>query len=157
MKVRKGITDKQIEQLVEYTQSDEAVRRFTSDAERFGDRESFGKWYNRGKEVYVMDDGEGNLLGLIWFSGEAKKPVYSHTFGLRLYGEARGKGLALGFMETVFSMFEQNNPGVTGYWLEAFDNNLPAIAVYTKFGFKKSSPPDENNRVLMLFAGKRYG
>jgi len=42
--IKKGILDKQIDQLIEYSLNDESVGKLTSDRERFKNRQAFEKW-----------------------------------------------------------------------------------------------------------------
>jgi len=145
-KIEKGISEKQIDQLLEYSLLDESVNKFTSDRERFKDRQAFNEWRKKGREITVMTNDDGDLLGIFW-EGFKEMPLgdkkYNKTFAIRIYGEARGKGLSLGFMENC--MKEK------GYWLETSDDNLAAKALYSKFGFKQVGEVDKDNKIIMIF------
>jgi len=145
-KIKKGISEKQIDQLIEYSLTDESVGKFTSDRERFKDRQAFDEWRKKGREITVMTNDNGDLLGIFW-DGFMEMPLgdkkYDKTFAIRIYGEARGKGLAFGFMKNCIKG--------KGYWLETSDDNLAAKALYSKFGFKQVSEVDENGKIIMVF------
>jgi hypothetical protein len=146
IKFKKGIEDKQIDQLIEYSLTDEAVGKFTHDKERFGSREAFDEWLKKGREITVMTNNNGDLLGIFW-DGTKEMPSgdkkYNKTFGIRIYGEARGKGLSLGFMQKCIKE--------KGYWLETNDKNVVAKKLYAKFGFKQVGGPDEKDEIVMVY------
>ena len=143
---REGILEKQIDQLIEYSKTDESVQRFTADAERFKDRKAFNDWKSKGRKIFTLSDEKDNLLGIIWIGQkeiEVGDKKYDKTFAIRIYGEARGKGLALDFMKK--SVKEK------GIWIECSADNLPAQALYKKFGFELVSKPDKNNKVILVY------
>jgi len=145
-KFRTGITEKQIDQLIEYSLTDESVGKFTHDKERFGDRKAFDEWTKKGRKITVMTNDNGDLLGIFW-DGFMEMPLgdkkYNKTFAIRIYGEARGKGLALGFMKNCIKG--------KGYWLETKDENVAAKGLYNKFGFKQVSDSDEKGEIVMIY------
>lgn len=139
--VQQGILDCHIDQLIEYSQSDLNVRKFTSDSKRFASKEAFFIWQRQGRIIYTLVDGKQNLLGIIWF-GQKDPPIKinaNFTFAIRIYASARGQGLSQGFMQLAFNdLFKhQKPPHLSGIWLETSSDNLSAIHVYQKFGFKK--------------------
>lgn len=144
--IKKGILDKQIDQLIEYSLTDESVGKFTSDRERFKNRQAFEKWQQKGREIFTLNNKNNDLVGIVW-TGLKEKQIdskkYNKTLAIRIYGEARGKGLALGFMKNCIKE--------KGYWLETSDNNLAAKALYSKFGFKEVSDVDENGKIIMVY------
>lgn len=146
IKFKKGITKKQIDQLIEYSLVDEMVGKFTHDRDRFKDRKSFDEWIKKGRTITVMTNNKGDLLGIFW-EGLKEMPLgdkkYNKTFAIRIYGEARGKGLALGFMQRCIKG--------KGYWLETNDKNEVAKKLYTKFGFKRVGDVNENGEVVMIY------
>jgi len=152
-KIKKGISEKQIEQLIEYSLTDESVGKFTSDKERFKDRQAFNEWRKKGREIMVMTNDDGDLLGITWlglkdlpernYKIKIDPKKYKKSFAIRIYGEARGKGLAIGFMK---ECLKEDN-----VWLEVSDDNLAAKALYSKFGFRQVSEVDENGKIIMIF------
>lgn len=154
--VKKGITEKQIGQLIHFANTDPEVRKFTSDPERFRDRKAFEEWKEKGRAIYTLTDKSGDLLGIVWF-GKKELPAqkftqefnsrdYTITFGIRIYGKARGKGLARPFMLEAFKRFSPKE----GVWLETSSENIAASRLYTKFGFQQVTEPDEGGKILMI-------
>ena len=145
--IRKGILNKQIDQLIEYSLTDESVAKFTSDRERFKDRKSFEEWKNKGREIFTLNNKNNDLVGIVW-TGLKEKQIgnkkYNKTLAIRIYGEARGKGLGLDFMKKAIGSKK-------GIWLECSANNLPAGALYKKFGFKQVTEADENGKIIMVY------
>ena len=151
--VKKGITDKQINQLIEYSASDESVDKFTSDKERFKNREAFDEWIKGGKEIFTLTNENGDLLGIIWLGlkeipeadwrEKIDRDKYRLSFAIRIYGEARGKGLGIDFMKKCIK-----NRGI---WLATSDDNFAAKALYSKFGFRQVSEASENNKIVMVY------
>jgi len=153
--VHQGILDCQIDQLIEYSQTDPDIQKFTSDKTRFADKNSFTKWQQQGRIIYTLGDSQKNLLGIIWFG--QKEPLLENikanfTFAIRIYGPARGQGLSQEFMKITFSDLQTNpqNSQITGFWLETSRDNLAAIHSYQKFGFKTISSPNKNNKIIMV-------
>lgn len=162
--VREGLTPPQIEQLIAYSNSDFQVRRYTSDPKRFADKDEFEKWRKKGRSIYALTDEEGLLDGIIWlgeeplpsrkFTTQVALEKYGITFAIRIYGEARGKHLALLFMHEAIGRYKKgdqyqgiNNKGI---WLETYADNIPALRVYERFGFEKVTEPDGRGRILMV-------
>jgi RimJ/RimL family protein N-acetyltransferase len=153
IKFKKGILNKQIDQLIKYSLTDEVIGKFTSDKERFKNKEAFLEWKNKGREIFTLTNKNNDLLGIIWFGfkelpkrdyrEEIDLKNYKISFAIRIYGEARGKGLALDFMKKSLKM--------KGIWLEVSDGNLAAKNLYTKFGFRQVSSVDKNNKIIMVF------
>jgi len=136
MKIKKGLSEKNIKQLINFANNDELVRRFTSDQKRFRDRESFEKWLEKNRKVYSLVDKEDNLRGISWFGQEGE----GFTLALRIYSEARGKGLAFGFLKKTMEDFmtepEYRNAKNKEWWLETLEENVAAIKIYEKLGFE---------------------
>lgn len=163
LSIATGLTDKHIEQLIYYANSDAALRT-TSDPKRFKDKESFNIWLQKGRTIYVLTNSDGDLLGVMWFGGKempAEVDIpnetrfqYGVTFAIRTYGLARGKHLANTFMDKTFAAYKQTEEynGITkkGIWLETSANNIPAVKAYTTFGFQHIAGPDEHGRILMV-------
>lgn len=154
--VQAGISPSQVEQLIHYSNTDPQVIKFTSDKKRFKNRHAYGEWKKKGRTIYTLSDKNGDLMGIIWF-GEEPIPQkeftlkfnprdFGITFAIRIYGKARGKGLAIKFMKAAFSDF-----GKSGIWLETHKNNISAIKAYERFVFKQVTVPDEKGRILMIY------
>ena len=145
--IKKGILDKQIDQLIEYSLTDESVGKFTSDRERFKDRQAFNEWQQKGREIFTLNNKNNDLVGIIWIGQKVKEisnKNYYNTFAIRIYGEARGKGLGLDFMKKAIG----NKKGI---WLECSADNLPAGSLYKKFGFKQVTEADETGKIIMVY------
>lgn len=181
--IKKGLSEKQISQLIEYAKSDEGLK-FTSDPKRFKDRESFDEFSKEILAYYALTNESDDLLGIIWFhdlpisviaspqSGEAisestgiaassdsqtprnDEQSYGISFAIRLYGEARGKGLSQPFTEEVLADFyeseEYKNHPHNKIWLAVSPENEPAVKLYHKLGFKDLEIDQEHNKLLMI-------
>lgn len=157
--IKKGLSNKQIDQLIEYAATDEGLK-FTSDQKRFKDKESFDEFSKGILAYYSLTDDEDNLLGIIWFHdldlylNKEAPSEYGISFAIRLYGEARGKGLALPFTEEVMSDFESSEEYKSHphkkIWLSVSPENEPAVALYRKLGFKDLEVNKEHNKLLMV-------
>ena len=166
-KFKKGITDSQLDQLVEYSKSDPVILKFTSDHIRFKDKTSAMKWISS-VDVYTLTEKAGNLVGITWFH---KKLLPSDrdftikldptdfpiTFAIRIYGEARGKGLSEDFMKKSFEKFfsrprRSRALDLRGLnvWIETSFDNIPTIKLAEKFGFVKASNPDQRRKIIMI-------
>ena len=153
--IHQGILDGQIEQLIEYSQNDSGVKKFTSDALRFANRKSFHNWQEKGRIIYTLSDSQKNLLGIIWF-GQKEAPLKdikaNFTFAIRIYASARGRGLSSEFMEIVFKdLFKnQTESKITGLWLQVSSDNLAAVHSYQKAGFKTAANLGYDNKIIMV-------
>jgi len=150
--IQQGILDCQIDQLISFSQTDEEVKKDTSDASRFKDRHSFDQWLEQGKIIYTLTDKNNNLLGIIWF-GQKKPPIESDTnftFAIRVYPPARGQGLSFDFIKFVFDdlLKSKHKSEINGFWLQVSPDNFAAIRTYEKFGFKKVD--QKNNKIIMV-------
>ncbi|MDO8503987.1 MAG: GNAT family N-acetyltransferase [bacterium] len=151
-----GILDEQVTKLIEYSNNDPDVNKFTSDSERFRDHAAYERWRSQGRTVYTLVGGKDELYGIIWFgkkslpgavfSGKFDPGNYTITFAIRIYGDARGKGLAKPFMRNVFNHFSPKQ----GVWLETSGDNIAAVRAYTNFGFRKITNPNRDGKILMV-------
>lgn len=161
---KKGITDAQIDQLIEYSRTDEGVKNFTSDPKRFASRESFDAWRKPGAQFYTLVDEENTLMGIIWLEElelpefEIPKNIevnaldpndYDTTFAIRLYGKARGQGLSSEFTSLALEDFQLNFPEAE-IWLATSPDNLPAINSYKKSGFTELGMRGDGQKLLMV-------
>lgn len=136
MEIKKILSEKNIKQLIKYANNDETVKKNTSDAKRFKDRESFENWFKKGRKIYSLVNENDDLMGISWFGPEGE----GFTFGLRIYGEARGKGLGYGFLKETMDDYmkeeEYQRALNKDIWLETSKDNIAAIKIYEKLGFK---------------------
>lgn len=165
LRVKTGISEREIVQLLKYSYTDKEVLRFTSDLKRFAGRKAFDEWFSQGRIVYTLVDRKNNLLGIAWFGEKTlpeekfSEPIdtenYGITFAIRIYEEARGKSLAKKFMTEAFlRFFETENYRKikkNGIWLQTSIDNIPALKTYLGFGFRQVSPPDKNNKIIMVY------
>lgn len=157
--IKQGLTEKHILKLLDYTGTDPAIGKFTSDLTRFKNRDSFDKWLLEGRDIYSLVDESDNLLGLIWFSQknlpaaeyieDLDKTEYQITFAIRMYQQARGKGLAGKFMDDVFKNYLKEN--TDKIWLITSVENTPAVKLYENFGFKTVTKPDKEGKIVMIY------
>lgn len=164
--IQLGITENQIDQLIKFASSDTKLRQFTSDPKRFSDRNEYDKWKSGGRTIYTLVDNQQNLSGIIWFGKKephiSKRDILENfdpnklgiTFAIRTYGETRGKGIGRHFMEETFKHF-QSLPETQalekqGMWLETSVDNIPAVRLYQKFGFRTVTTPDEAGKIIMI-------
>jgi ribosomal protein S18 acetylase RimI-like enzyme len=157
--IKKGLSDKQISQLINYASSDEGLK-YTSDPKRFKDRQSFDEFSKEVLAYYTLVDNEDNLLGIIWFHdldlylNKEKPSEYGISFAIRLYGEARGKGLALTFTEEVMADFKESEEYKTHphkkIWLSVSPENEAAVKLYRNLGFKDLEINEEYHKLLMI-------
>lgn len=156
-----GISKKQIRQLITFANTDQEVVRQTSDPKRFANLEAYEQWRKKGRTVYTLTNEKEDLLGILWIGEESlpdeqfiksfDQTLYGVTFAIRLYGQARGKGLTQTFMKQAFTDFQTTNPTEhPGIWLETSESNTPAVKSYTKFGFEQAAGADEHGRILMI-------
>jgi len=143
-----GITDSQIDELIYFANNDPQIIAYTSDKTRFANRQAFNSWVNRRKPIiYSLSNKKNNLCGLIWFEKDNSIDGYEYTFAIRLYADARGKGLSLDFMNQSFDDLKPKS-----VWLKCSADNLPAASLYKKFGFIQISEPDSNNKIIMTLS-----
>lgn len=162
---QRGITEKQIHQLILFSQTDSEIAKFTTDNMRFRSLNSFREWDNRGdRVVYTLTDFGNNLNGISWLAGavapkesideDIDPKAYPYTFAIRIYNSVRGQGLASLFMDDVLKHFKESLPeDVLGIWLRVNSDNDVAKRTYIKYGFKsitKSGVEKYNYMVLDL-------
>lgn len=161
---KKGITESQIEELIGYAQTDEEVKRFTSDATRFASRDSFNNWRKPNAVFYTLVDEDNHLMGIIWLEElelpEFKLPEnidinsidlndYHTTFAIRLYDKARGQGLSSKFTQLALEDYKLQHPDAD-IWLATSPDNQPAINSYKKSGFIELGMRQDGQKLLMI-------
>lgn len=154
--IQEGITKGQIGQLLKYSREDEVIKKFTSDSKRFSDFSTFNKW-QKNRKIFVLTNDKNDLLGIIWVGEKEmpkelkrKYPSYKTTFAIRLYNEARGKGLSRWFMEEVLKRIPE-----THIWLQCDSRNEAAQKLYAKFGFEPILSDKKTNSVCMIYENKK--
>lgn len=146
-----------------FSQTDPEVIKFTTDSNRFRSLRAFQEWENKGDRfVYTLTDFGNNLHGIIWLA-RAAIPLESvddtaiplahpYTFAIRIYGDTRGKGLALPFMRDTISYFSRDKlpEGALGIWLRVNSDNDVAKRMYAKYGFKDVTKPEVEKYSYMI-------
>lgn len=132
IKINNFITPEQIKSLILYSNTDPLVLKYTHDSERFKNSTSYKKWINKKIKIFVLTDNDENLLGIIWIKPKLHPlSKFKHTFAIRLYKTARGKGFSYLFATKVFNKLRLN-----GLWLSVKSTNTVAQHLYNKLGFK---------------------
>lgn len=172
--ITSGISNKQINQLIALTNSDDLqLHKFTADFKngngRFASRANFDKWAKKKSDIYCLQDTEENLVGIIWFSKirlelhnlelishmDIKPENYTITFAIRLYSDARGKGLATSFFHETLKLYKQSKQFSSlpkkKCWLSVANDNFPARTLYEKLDFRQiTTQPDHNNKHIYI-------
>ncbi len=161
---KKGITDGQIDQLIQYAQTDEGVKQFTSDPKRFASRDSFNNWRKPNAVFYTLVDEDNHLMGIIWLEElelpefEIPKNIeinaidpndYHTTFAIRLYDKARGQGLSSPFTKVALEDYKLHHPD-EDIWLATSPDNTAAINSYKKSGFVELGLRQDGQKLLMV-------
>ncbi|MBT4124678.1 MAG: hypothetical protein HN981_02075 [Candidatus Pacebacteria bacterium] len=142
-----GITEKQLQKVVNYAQNDPLIIAQTSDPSRFSSLTRAYEWIEKEEKVFFTISPEKNLdqlSGIVWFEksplpapySTVTNPEDSWTFGIRIYESARGNKLSFPFMDEVFKKFWELHPKKS-VWLSTRKTNLIAQKIYKKFGFTK--------------------
>jgi ribosomal protein S18 acetylase RimI-like enzyme len=88
------------------------------------------------------------------YNKDFNRNEFGITFGIRIYGEARGKGLSTNFMNEAINRFKDSQVygeiSKKGLWLETKADNLSAIKLYSKFGFKVVSKANNFGEIVMV-------
>lgn len=150
------INSKYINQIVKFSKHDSLIKKFTHDFERFKDKYSFNRWYKKGKILYLLINHKTKLLGIIWFgkssNNTVKEKLPFFTFAIRIYKPARGLGLSEKFFNIthndLLSTLKLSKSKYNGLWLSTNCENLIAIHLYKKLGFKKFKKT--NNELIMI-------
>lgn len=157
-----GIAPSQVEELIQFTKVD--LTASTSDLlypdgspGRFSSLSTYQSWYQAGKFVYVLEDRDHHLFGVAWFSYDPQTirgVTYDFTFALRLYGSARGVGLAKPFSKAIsahfFTTADYLNSPHRGTWLRTGSDNLPAIKTYQSLGYHQVLGSENEGKITMV-------
>jgi hypothetical protein len=171
-----GIGDKQVRQLIEYTQNDAdaGIQNNTSDHHkadgqpgRFSSLAEYKKWLEKGRSIYTLMNREtGDLQGIVWF-GKEDLPTngntfipgfdaskYGVTYAIRTYGATRGAGVSIPFTRKSLDTFKTSEEYMSipssGIWLETDTDNKSGIAAYQKLGARLVSTSTANGRLIMV-------
>ena len=148
------------DQIIAKSHEPHILKHTPKDAEsRFTDIVAFDKWYAKGRKLFMLANGSGELGGIVWY-GKEKAPDYlkteaNHTFAIRLYEGFMGQGLGKPFMKTTLDSYmrgltQQDLNEFGGIWLETCDDNDAAMALYPKFGFEIMA--NDKERVGMVLS-----
>ncbi len=148
LRIETTITDSQIDELIYHSTNDQQVIIKTSDPTRFKDRQAFNDWLQNKPSLYVLTDATSKLLGFAWvqkLSNPLIQSEFDTTAAIRLYGDARGKGLSSWFLDEALT-----NYGEANYWLRTSSDNVSAIKTYERLGFEIVSSPDKENKMILV-------
>lgn len=163
LKINLGISQNQIDQLIKYTTSDPIIQKFTSDSDRFSDQISFENW-RKNRLLFTLTDEQDILYGFIWIR-EKNIPIqvqadrfnpesYGVTVAVRLYPSARGRGLLVPFLKSVFEYYltceDYQKAQAKGIWLLTSQENIAAQKSFEKFGFKRVENKIPSDKILMI-------
>lgn len=147
--IARGWTADHRQQIVDLTVHDAQVCKLTDDPSRFADMQTLSKWLSkRQRFTYVLLDAEQKVVGSFWIAHKQCEQQnidaqFAWTLAIRLYGKARGAGLAVPFMQRVLAYFVQTRDylqsSAPGFWLRTKTGNVPARKTYEKFGFSVAS------------------
>lgn len=150
LSVYEGWNEKIARDLVVASHQPHIMRNTPKDSlKRFTDKASADHWYtNKGHIVYCLYRGDA-IAGIVWFADDERQDINAkHTFAIRLYQNAQGKGLSLPFMKIAHQDF-LNKVGPTTIWLETDSDNTVALHLYKKFGYTKIDEKD--GRITMVY------
>jgi ribosomal protein S18 acetylase RimI-like enzyme len=162
--IAEGITDSQIEELIHYSNNDPIILKTTSDIIRFGNIEAVKDWLKKKRKIYTLVDDANRLFGIVWFGEEkmpdAKYPIdfepnkFEITFGIRIYGDVRGKGYSIKLFKESLKKYKQTDAYKQienkNIWLTTNIDNPVAIALYKKLGFKEVLNDKSKNKLIMI-------
>jgi ribosomal protein S18 acetylase RimI-like enzyme len=72
-----------------------------------------------------------------------------YSLAIRLYPPARGKRLSAKFLEPVYKDFQKRHKN-SRLWLRTSLENIRAIKLYRRFGFKKTLVDTKNHEEVMI-------
>ncbi len=156
LQIAPEISEKQIDQLIYFSNNDPEILQNTTDSKRFKDREAFDVWFSNPKKIFVLTNEKEELLGIIWFP-KAELNVkgykgYGIGFAIRLYQPVRGQGLSKSFTQQTIELLKQTDfyksAQKKGIWLDSLLHNYKAHSLYEKLGFKKVA--ELNERAVMI-------
>jgi len=166
LKIVEELSLSQINDLINFSNSDSLIKQTTTDDVRFQDEKAYKLWLTKKRKIYALVDESEKLQGIIWF-GEKEFPQninlpesinrsnFNLTFAIRIYENLRGKGYAVNFMKEAYERFiktdEYINSVNKGFWLLVNNDNIPAIKTYERFGYKKIEAETGTDRKIMVY------
>ena len=147
----------QIQELIRYATTDPVLQKWTSDPIRFASQLAVEEWSAKVASITVLTNSHGILLGLGWVQNESfpwienctlpseEQHKFTKTSAVRLYGEARGKGLSKWFYHQVLS--HAGNPNI---WDRVSADNTPSVKLHEAFGFIQVSKPDNMEKIILV-------
>jgi ribosomal protein S18 acetylase RimI-like enzyme len=159
-----GISEKNIPELIKYAREDKEVKTQTSDfinsdgsPGRFSSLLAYEVWEKKGRSIYTLLNKDHEFRGIIWFSHEPEvfnHSTYDFTFGIRIYGKARGVGLAKPFSQAAHEHFQMSNTYLKsenrGIWLRTNSDNIPAITTYKSLGYTQINLDQQAHKIAMV-------
>ncbi|MDD3302859.1 MAG: GNAT family N-acetyltransferase [Candidatus Gracilibacteria bacterium] len=172
-----GIRKEFIDDLIKFSTNleDTSLVNNTGDLKRFSSLEKFEKWYNDEDRFLFTLVGEEKKLAGIWWARPSKLPTItqitdneiahevinnekdSHTSGIRIYPDFRGKGLAKVILKTSTYFYRKIFPNAY-ICVDVDKNNIPSQKTYEKNGYiffgygenKKTVESEVNARLLYV-------
>lgn len=148
------LTDAVADKLVARTldPADERLRAMTHDASRFSCREQIERWRRGARETICLIDSRDDLAGIFWVTEKSpperddyfdpdliRRHAPSITVAIRLYGSARGHGLAKAFIEHSLEVLLRHRVPPPSLWYETRANNIAIRVLATQLGFEEVS------------------
>lgn len=154
----KGWNGELAEQLVAHSQED-AIKRWTPKdaAERFPSVEAAEAWYGKNEHVIYALGSVAQLAGVMWFTRYDAPEIERgnrFTMAVRMYDNARGRGLTYDFGKAAHLDLEQEYSG--DVWLETDAVNEVALHVYRRLGYREEVQAHgyvTNSRITMVRPG----
>jgi hypothetical protein len=145
-----ALDDDLVDRLVRRTHDprDPLLRAFTRDAERFADPDAVTRWRVDRSIVCLLDE-RGELMGISWLSPRPLPPGYdwsaarvplpprAPSCAIRLYGEARGKGISWAFAVQALRSLVQQPSAPPALWYECRRENVPVRRMTARLGFRE--------------------
>jgi ribosomal protein S18 acetylase RimI-like enzyme len=153
--VIKGWGKELAQQLVVHSRED-AIKRWTPrDAtERFPSVEAAKAWYNKNEHIIYALGSTAQLAGVMWFTRYEEPEIEfdnRFTMAVRMYDDARGRGLSYNFGKATHLDLEQNYSG--DVWLETDVVNKAALHLYHKLNYEETQRDVANSRIVMVRPG----
>jgi RimJ/RimL family protein N-acetyltransferase len=151
----RGWSDRLARELVEASK-EPTIKKFSPNDHTYRFRDIFAAhaWYGdayKAPEVYTLrDERTRQLAGLAWFSHQHNELIdesYDTTFAIRLYENARGKGLSYPFAIATHQDLGNFNPKAERIWLQTDEHNYVAKQLYKKIGYTTLAV--DKNRLVM--------